>query len=313
MAAYQRVVRRARSRCSRSVRMRAPSCGDGDGVLTVRGACAGRRCAASTVGVVRVVVGAVGDQHRLDGDDQARPQLHALAGAAVVGDVRGLVHGAADAVAAVVGEHAVAGRRGRSWRSRGRRRRGCCPAVTAAMPAASAASVASMRATSSGRGRRRRRSCARRLRTSRRRMAPKSTDTRSPSASASSVGMPCTTASFTLTHSTAGNGDRRPARVVVEERRRSRRAWRARRRRRVSRSVVEQPGAACATTARSASATTAPAAAIASISASDFSSTISAETCVTCDVDNPVGAHTGKRPVQFLGPPVPCWTTSRRM
>ena len=37
-------------------------------------------------------------------------------------------------------------------------------------------------------------------------MAPKSTDTRSPSASTWPLGMPCTTASLTDTHSTAGKG-----------------------------------------------------------------------------------------------------------
>ena len=47
---------------------------------------------------------AVGDQHRFDRDHQARPQPHALAGLAFVGHVRILMHGAADAMAAVVGQ-----------------------------------------------------------------------------------------------------------------------------------------------------------------------------------------------------------------
>jgi hypothetical protein len=54
---------------------------------------------------VAVAVGAARDEHGLDRDHQARLQLEAAARLALVGDVRLLVHRAADAVAAVVGQH----------------------------------------------------------------------------------------------------------------------------------------------------------------------------------------------------------------
>src|SRR5579872_2343460 len=72
--------------------------GDGDGVLHVGGAAAvaGADGPAVVVGVAVVV--AAGHEPRLDRDDQAGGELHALLRAAVVGDVRVLVHGPPDPV-----------------------------------------------------------------------------------------------------------------------------------------------------------------------------------------------------------------------
>jgi hypothetical protein len=54
-----------------------------------------------------VIVGGAAEPG-LDGDGKAGVEFHAAAGAAVVGDVQGLVHGAAYAVAAELGVDAVA-------------------------------------------------------------------------------------------------------------------------------------------------------------------------------------------------------------
>ena len=58
---------------------------------------------------MHVILCAVADQHRFDGDHQTGSQFQALPAATLVGDVRVLVHGPADAVAAQLGDDAAPG------------------------------------------------------------------------------------------------------------------------------------------------------------------------------------------------------------
>ncbi len=83
--------------------------GDGDGVLGVGGAAAVGGADGPAVLVEVDAVRASGDEPGLDGDDQAGDEAQAPSGLAPVGDVRVLVHAAADAVAAEVGGDAVPG------------------------------------------------------------------------------------------------------------------------------------------------------------------------------------------------------------
>src|SRR5688500_14686210 len=84
----------------------AGSC-DGDCVFGVGGAGAVGGADRPAVVVEPDFVGGSAEPG-LDGEGEAGVELHAAAGAAAVGDVRSLVHGAADAVAAELGVDAVA-------------------------------------------------------------------------------------------------------------------------------------------------------------------------------------------------------------